>query len=72
MVPGHLAGSGKAAAGYRSPRPSAGCLGVSVTLSDGIRNVAIGVLRCGSGKAGKVLLGWLVRRQGRDGLATVA
>ena len=41
-------------------------------LSDGIRIVAIGVLRCASGKVGKALLGWLVRRQGRDGLATVA
>jgi len=40
-------------------------------LSDGIRNGAIGVLRCGSGKAGVEVPGWLVRRQGRDGLATV-
>jgi len=27
-------------------------------LSDGIRNVAIGVLRCGSGKAGTEVIGW--------------
>jgi hypothetical protein len=40
MVPGQRAGSGKAAAGFRSPRPSASLLGVAVNAVDVAGHVA--------------------------------